>query len=57
MGYKPNKLRNAAGLNGLFFLDMNAEFEIAHICSRRRSENQFLYTKAPFILVPPPTFG
>ena len=26
MGCKPNKLRNAAGLNGLFFLGMNAEF-------------------------------
>ena len=26
MGRRQNKLRNAAGLIGLFFLDMNADF-------------------------------
>ena len=26
MGRRPNKLRNAAGLIGLFFLDLNTEF-------------------------------
>ena len=54
MGRKPNKLGNATSLNDLFFFRHECRiFEIAHICSRRRYENQFLYTKAQFILVPP----
>ena len=58
MGRRPKKLRNVAGLIGLFFFGNEYRtFENAHICSRRRSEVQFLYTKAQFILVPPPTFG
>ena len=54
MGRRPNKLRNTAGLIGLFFFRHECRiFEIAHICSRTRSEDQCLYAKVQFILVPP----
>ena len=54
MGHRRNKLRNAASLIGLsFFRHENRIVEIAKIGSRTRSENQFLYAKVQFILVPP----
>ena len=54
MGRRRNKLRNAAGLIGLSFLDINTEFvKIAHSGRRSRSEDQFLIAKVQFILVSP----
>ena len=37
-----------------FFRHEYIIFKIAHICSRTRSEDKFLYAKIQFILVPPP---
>ena len=54
MDRRRNKLRNAAGPTGLsFFRHEYRIVKIAHIGSRTRSEDQFLYAKAQFILVPP----
>ena len=55
MGCRQNKLRNAAGLIDLsFFRHEYRIVKIVHIGSRTRFEDQFLYAKVPFILVPPP---
>ena len=54
MGRRRNKLRNAASLIGLFFFRHEYRiFETARICSRTRSEDQFLFAEVQFILVPP----
>ena len=53
MGRRENKLRNVAGFIGLsFFRHEYRIVKIAHIGSRTRSEDQVLYTKVEFILVP-----
>ena len=53
MGCRRNKLRNAAGRIGLsFFRHEHRTAKIARIGSRTRSEDQFLYAKVQFILVP-----
>ena len=55
MGRRRNKLRNAAGLIDLsFFRHEYRIVKIVHIGSRTRFEDQFLYAKVQFILVPPP---
>ena len=58
MGRRQNKLRNAASLIGLsFFRHEYRIVKIVHIGSRTRFEDQFLYAKDQFILVPsPPPF-
>ena len=54
MGRGRNKLRNVAGLIGLtFFRHEYKIVKIAHIGSRTRSEEQILYAKVQFTLVPP----
>ena len=54
MGRGRNKLRIAAGLIGLsFFRHKYKIVKFAHIGRRTRSEDQFLYAKVQFILVPP----
>ena len=54
MGRRRNKLGNDACLTGFFFLDMNTEFlKLRVICSRTRSDNQFLYAEVQSILVLP----
>ena len=57
MGRRRNILRNAAGLIDLsFFRHEYRIVKIVHIGSRTRFEDQFLYAKVQFILVPPPHF-
>ena len=54
MGRRRNKLRNAAGRIGLPFFRLKYRIvKIVHIGSRTRYEDQFLYAKIQFILVPP----
>ena len=54
MGRRRNKLRKAAGLVGLsFFRHEYRIVKIVHIGSRTRFEDQFLYAKVQFIIVPP----
>ena len=49
-----NKLKNGSGNVGLsFFRHEYRIIKIAHIGSRSRSEDQFLYAKVQFFLVPP----
>ena len=54
MGRRRNKLRNAAGFIGLSIIrQLYRIVKIAHIGSRTRYEDQFLYAKVQLILVPP----
>ena len=51
MGGRRNEQRNVGGLLGLF-LNMNTEFlKLSIICSRTKSEDQFLYAKVHSTLV------
>ena len=57
MDRRPNKLRNAAGLIALFFLDMNTEFLKLRIFRAVQDLKISFYMQKLSLILVPPTFG